>query len=55
VTPESTLLIVSGDSNGNGYIYQINDATGNLAQVGSALTLGANPRSIKIVPLTVVE
>lgn len=55
VTPESRFLIASGDSNGNGYIYQIDDTTGAISQIGSALTLGANPRSIEIVPLSVIE
>lgn len=48
-------LIITGDSNAKGYVYNIDDATGAIAVIGLDFALGANPRAIVTVPLSAVE
>ena len=56
VAPVGKFLIVSGDTSAKGYIYQIDDATGTISQIGNEITLGgSNPRTIEIIPLSAVE
>lgn len=56
VTSDSKYLVVGGGTDSKGYVFEINDSTGNLVQVGSAVELGgSNPRTVFIVPLSVVE
>ena len=55
VTADNKYLVATGDANSKGYIYLINDASGSITQVGTEITLGANPRSALIVPLSASE
>ncbi len=55
VSPDDKYLIVTGDSNSKAYVYEIDSSTGLLTSTGVEYNLGPNPRSIVIVPLSVVE
>ncbi len=55
VLTDNRHLIVTGDSNAKGYVYSINDATGAVSLIGADFNLGANPRAVVVLPLSVTE
>ncbi len=55
VLTDNKYLIVTGDSNAKGYVYSINDATGAVSLIGADFDLGANPRAVVVLPLSVTE
>lgn len=56
ITSDSKFLIASGDTSAKLYVYSIDDATGMITQIGTEISLGgSNPRTIEIVPISVVQ